>query len=232
MVLTPPAIRGLAGISGRVTLVTGGGRGIGRSIAETLQRNGARVVVGDLELSAQAEFLELQLDVADQASVEEGFTRVEDEVGPVELLALNAGVFELASLAETALEHWRRTLEVNLTGAFLCAQRALPSMRKGGYGRVVVLGSSAGRTGGSKEVSAYAASKAGAMSFARSIAREYGPDGVTANAVAPAPIDTAMIANLRNLEDRIPIGRLGRPQDVADLVCFLLSAHAGYIRAQ
>jgi 3-oxoacyl-[acyl-carrier protein] reductase len=94
---------------------------------------------------------------------------------------------------------------------------------------VVVIGSSAGVTGGTKSVAAYAASKAGLMTLAKSIANEYAPHGITANALAPTLIDTDMIANMRQLEDRIPVGRFGRPQEVADLVAYLASEHAGFI---
>jgi NAD(P)-dependent dehydrogenase (short-subunit alcohol dehydrogenase family) len=118
---------------------------------------------------------------------------------------------------------------VNLTGAFHVASRVLPLMREAGYGRVVTLGSSAGITGGSKSVAAYGASKAGVMAFAKALATEYAPYGITSNALAPSLIDTDMASGIADLVDRIPVGRLGTPQDVADLVAFLASAHAGFI---
>jgi 3-oxoacyl-[acyl-carrier protein] reductase len=133
---------------------------------------------------------------------------------------------------QTTLASWERTLAVNLTGAFLCARRALPRMRAAGFGRVVAIGSSAGKTGGAKSVAAYAASKAGVMALAKSIAGEYAGGGITANALAPALIDTKMIAAMPDMRDRVPIGRLGTPDDVAAAVAFLLSAHAGYITGE
>ena len=158
--------------------------------------------------------------------------RVERELGPVEVLVLNAGIFVIEPFEEMTLASWQRTIEINLTGAFLCARRALPAMREAGWGRVVALGSSAGKTGGSKSMAAYAASKAGVMALAKSIASEYAAHGITANALAPSLIDTPMLAGIADLASRIPVGRLGRPQDVADVVAFLASEHAGYITGE
>lgn len=222
----------LDGFDGRVALVTGGARGIGRRIGERLRDLGASVAVGDLEAPVLDGVLGVELDVADENSVERAFARVEAELGSVDLLVLNAGIFVIEPFEETTTASWRRTIDVNLTGAFLCARRALPRMRERGYGRVVGIGSSAGKTGGAKSMGAYAASKAGLMALAKSIASEYAPTGVTANALAPALIDTEMIAVMPDMRGRVPIGRLGTPDDVADLVAFLCSEHAGYITGE
>jgi NAD(P)-dependent dehydrogenase (short-subunit alcohol dehydrogenase family) len=176
--------------------------------------------------------LAVAMDVADEASVERGFSQVERDLGPVEVLVLNAGIFVVEELEATSLASWQRTIDVNLTGAFLCARRALPGMRAAGWGRVIALGSSAGKTGGAKAMAAYAASKAGIMALAKSIASEYASAGITSNALAPSLIDTPMVANVADLVSRIPVGRLGQPQDVADLVVFLASEHAGYITGE
>jgi NAD(P)-dependent dehydrogenase (short-subunit alcohol dehydrogenase family) len=220
------------GISGKVALVTGAGGGIGGAIVVTLQEQGARVVAADLQAPGVDCTLPLAMDVADEAAVETGFGTVEEELGPVQILVLNAGIFVIEEFESTTLESWRRTIDINLTGSFLCARRAMPGMREAGWGRVVAIGSSAGKTGGSKSMAAYAASKAGVMALAKSIAGEYASAGITANALAPSLIDTPMLSGIADLASRIPVGRLGTPQDVADVVTFLASDHAGYITGE
>ena len=222
----------LEGIEGRVAFVTGAGRGIGRSIAETLRDLGARVAGGDLSAPTLDGVFGVELDVADEAKVDAAFAQIERELGRIELLVLNAGIFRIEPFEETTAESWRRTLDVNLTGAFLCARRALGGMREAGYGRIVAIGSSAGKTGGAKSVAAYAASKAGVHALVKSIASEYARLGITANALAPALIDTEMIADMPDMHDRVPVGRLGRPEEVAAAVAYLCSAHAGYITGE
>lgn len=219
----------LDGFSGRGALVTGGARGIGREIAERLRDLGAQVAVGDLTVPEIPGCTGIQMDVTNEESVKVGVQQARAAVGSIDILVLNAGIFVIEPFEETSLESWQKSIAVNLTGAFLVAREVLPAMREAGYGRVVSVGSSAGITGGAKSVAAYGASKAGVMALAKAIASEYAPHGVTSNAIAPTLIETDMVKGMPDMAARIPIGRLGQPAEVADLVAFLCSAHAGFI---
>jgi NAD(P)-dependent dehydrogenase (short-subunit alcohol dehydrogenase family) len=161
--------------------------------------------------------------------VRAGVDRVVGELGTPAILVQAAGIFRIEPFEETSEDSWNLSIGVNLTGAFHVAQAVLPHMRAAGYGRVVTLGSSAGITGGSKSAAAYGASKAGVMALAKAIATEYAPYGITSNALAPSLIETDMVGGIADLVGRIPVGRLGQPADVADLIAFLASEHAGFI---
>lgn len=219
----------LEGFAGRGALITGGARGIGREIAERLRDLGAKVAVGDLSAPAIPGCIGIELDVTDEESVRAGVQQAREALASIDILVLNAGIFVIEPFEETTLESWQRSIAVNLTGAFLVAREVLPGMREAGYGRVVSIGSSAGITGGAKSVAAYGASKAGVMALAKAIASEYAPHGVTSNALAPTLIETDMAKGIADMASRIPVGRLGQPAEVADLVAFLCSAHAGFI---
>lgn len=219
------------GLTDRVAVVTGGGRGIGLAIVNALAANGARVAALDLTPPEVDGVLGVEADVSDEDAVNAAITLVERELGPVTILVLNAGILPLVPLEETSAELWERTLAINLTGGFLVARRTLPGMRKLGYGRVVALGAAAGKSGGARSA-AYAASKAGLMTLAKSIAAEYAPYGITANVVAPALIDTQLIGATREVAGRIPVGRMGTAEEVAALVAFLVSSEAGYITGE
>lgn len=236
---TQSAVLRLGGFSDRVAVVTGAGRGIGRAIADALLSQGSRTAYLDLEEAPDVEAIRshpsamfVQCDVSDEASVDRAFGQIESEWGKAAILVNNAGVLWQATVEDTDLAMWERTFAVNTTGVFLCCRRALPGMRHAGYGRIVTIGSSAGKTGGAKALAAYAASKAAVMALAKSIASECASDGITSNALAPALIDTDMISGLSDLADRIPVGRLGSTQDVAAAVLFLASEHASYITAE
>jgi len=220
------------GLEGKVAVVTGAARGIGHRIAEVLHDNGARIAALDLEPPTDTWALGISCDVSDEVAVDRAFSHVEECLGTVSVLVLNAGIYPIAPFEDTSTELWRRTIDINLTGAFLCARRAIGGMREQHYGRIVTIGSSAGKAGGARSVAAYAASKAGVMTLAKSIANEYAAHGITANALAPALIDTEMIASTRDLVSRIPVGRFGTVDEVAALVAFLCSSHAGYITGE
>lgn len=220
------------GLTDRVAVVTGAGRGIGQRIAEVLSGNGAKVAALDLEAPSHDGILGIACDVSDEVAIDAAFGRIEADLGTVSVLVLNAGIYPIVPFEETTRELWDRTIAINLTGAFLCARRALPGMREQGYGRIVGIGSSAGKAGGKRSVAAYAASKAGLMTLMKSIANEYAKHGITANALAPALIDTPMIADTRDLVSLIPVGRFGTVEEVASLVAFLASEHAGYITGE
>jgi NAD(P)-dependent dehydrogenase (short-subunit alcohol dehydrogenase family) len=222
----------LNGVEGRVALVTGAGRGIGRCVAETLRDLGARTVAGDLQPPALPDIHGVALDVSDEHSVDRAFGTIERELGAVELLVLNAGIMVAQPFPEVTVEVWRRQLDVNLTGAFLCARRALPAMVEARSGSIVAVGSSAGKTGGGVAAAAYSASKAGLMTLSKSIAKEYARHGIRSNAVAPALIDTDMIKGIPDLRELVPLGRYGTAQEVADVVAFLCSDHASFMTGE
>lgn len=217
------------GLAGRVAVVTGAGRGIGRAVAELLGAQGALVASLDVAEGAGGSWIDVRCDVSDEESVDRAFGEVESRLGRVSVLVNNAGILRAAPLLETSLEDFNRMLHVNASGPFLCARRALPGMIEQGYGRIVTIASSAGRTGGSGRLVGYAASKAAAISIAKSIATEYSALGVTSNAVAPAAIDTEMIQGLGDFADRLPVRRLGTVDDVAAAVAFLCSELSGYM---
>ena len=219
----------LDGFTDRVAVITGGAGGIGRVVAETLLGLGATVAVTDVREPAVPGCLGVQMDVTDERSVASGIDRIVQELGVPAILVQAAGIFRIEPFEETTSASWDLSIGVNLTGAFHVASRVLPLMREAGYGRVVTLGSSAGITGGSKSTAAYGASKAGVMALAKALATEYAPYGITSNALAPSLIDTDMATGIADLVTRIPVGRLGTPQDVADVIAFLSSAHAGFI---
>jgi NAD(P)-dependent dehydrogenase (short-subunit alcohol dehydrogenase family) len=223
----------LAGIEGRRAVVTGASSGIGLAVAETLHALGAAVAGIDLK-AGDSTRLTVAADVADERAVDGAFTQIERGLGgPVELLVTCAGIFVPTPIAELTAADWRRTIDVNLTGTYFCASRALGPMREAGFGRIVTISSGAGIDGGTEACAHYAASKGAVIALTKAISKETARDGVNANCVAPRTIRTAMIAGLENeLLPDIPVGRLGEPDDVAGAVAFLCSTHGDYVTGE
>jgi 2-hydroxycyclohexanecarboxyl-CoA dehydrogenase len=224
----------LDGFDGRVALITGGARGIGRRIAEAVAAQGAKVAVIDTDIAEDApHLLSVVADVRDASAIDGACSQIERELGPIDMLVTSAGIFRPMPFEDLTPELFRETVDVNLTGSFLSARRVLPGMRTRSFGRVITISSGAGLDGGTEASAHYATSKAGVIVLAKSLSKEYAPHGVTVNCVAPRSIRTRMIAGLEDdLMASTPVGRLGEPDDVAAAATFLLSAHASYITGE
>jgi 2-hydroxycyclohexanecarboxyl-CoA dehydrogenase len=236
---------------GRVAFVTGAGRGIGRAIALRLAEHGDAVAIGDIrsddaretataieEIGGRA--VALALDVTESGSVESAVEEALGLLGPVEILVNNAGWDEMHPFLETDEPFWDRVIEVNFKGCLRMTRAALPGMVERKWGRIVNIGSDAGRVGSSFE-SVYSGAKGGVIAFTKTIAREYARSGVTANTVCPGPTDTAMLAEvaagqgekiIEAMKRAVPMKRLATPEDVATAVAFFASDEADYVTGQ
>ena len=217
----------------RVVLVTGGNRGIGLAVARELAEAGHTVVVTHRSGEPPEGLHGVQCDVTDSAAVDAAFSQVESEHGPVEVVVANAGVTQDGLLMRMPEDAFTSVLDANLTGAWRVTQRATRGMMKGRFGRLIYISSVVGLMGAPGQAN-YAASKAGLIGLARSVARELGGRGVTANVVAPGYVDTEMTAELSDkrreeLMAAIPLGRVATPEEIAKAVAFLASDDAGYI---
>ena len=217
-------------LSGRVAIVTGGSRGLGRADALTLERAGATVVTLDIEEPNTT----IVCDVTDRAQVDEAVRRTVEEHGSVDILVNNAGTLDhLGQFPDQQSKLWERDLRVNLTGAFNCAQAVWPHMQERGWGRIVNMASVAGTLGGFGQAS-YSTTKAGLLGLTRTLALEGARHGITCNAIVPGVIGTEAFefvapAMKERMIKRTALRRLGEPQDVANAIVFLCSDLASYI---
>jgi NAD(P)-dependent dehydrogenase (short-subunit alcohol dehydrogenase family) len=217
----------------RSVLVTGGTRGIGLGIAQTFAAQGDRVAVTHRGSGAADGLFGVRCDVTDAAEVDAAFAAVEAEQGPVEVLVSNAGITDDTLLLRMGEDQFTRVLDANLTGAYRVAKRAAAKMLRARFGRMIFISSVVGLTGSAGQAN-YAASKAGLVGLSRSIARELGSRGITANVVAPGFVQTQMtdvLSDERKAEilGQVPLGRYGSIDEIAGTVAFLASDAAAYI---
>jgi 2-hydroxycyclohexanecarboxyl-CoA dehydrogenase len=234
-------------LAGKVVLVTGAARGIGAGIARAAAGAGAAVALGDVAETTVREAAEaigpralgLRMDVSDAHSVRAAVAEAEARLGPLDVLVNNAGVDVIQPFLESSEETWDRLWAVNLKGTLLATRAVLDGMVARGRGRILNIGSDAGRAGSSAEA-AYSATKGGVIAFSKALAREVARHGITVNCVCPGPTDTALLEQVRDYDEKlhaslaraIPLRRLGRPEDVAAAVVFLASDAAAYITGQ
>jgi len=233
----------------RVAVVTGGASGIGLGVARSFLADGYRVAILDYRGAAAAAdelagggatVLAADVDVADRASVREGFERVRTELGPVDILVTSAGIESFTPVLDITDEGWDRIITVNLTGTFTCIQAALPDMVGAGWGRIVTISSSSAQSG-APNMAHYVASKGGVISLTKALAYELARSGITVNTIPPSLVDTPMVQHATDAGDfpgldivgpMVPLGRAGTPEDIAAACSFLCSEGGSYITGQ
>ncbi len=233
------------GLAGKVVLITGGAGAIARACARAFIAEGALVALADLDAAAVAAAVAavqtptstvqvITVDITQEDDVAEMTRCVRDELGGLDVLVNCAGIFQAVPLEQLSPADWRRVLDVNLTGMFLCCQAAMRVMRAQGSGRIVNVGSMAGQVGGLAAGANYAVSKAGVNCLTKSMARALGNCGVTVNTINPGPVESPMVdawppGQREEQLAKIPLGRLAQPEDIAGAVVFLASDAAAYI---
>jgi NAD(P)-dependent dehydrogenase (short-subunit alcohol dehydrogenase family) len=234
-----------APLEGRVALVTGAAGGIGSATAKALAAKGARLALADVKAPVVADALNLAVDVTDAAQVRAMVARVVETLGRLDILVNVAGIVSMGAAATLPEAEWDRVLAVNLKGSFLCCQAVIPAMRANRHGRIINIGSIIGKNGGNARPwidaaeqdrasnIAYGVSKAGVHAMTSFLARELAADGITVNAVAPGPIASAMTTNFpAALQALIPVGRMGRAEEVAAAIAFLAGPETGFITGE
>jgi 2-hydroxycyclohexanecarboxyl-CoA dehydrogenase len=219
-------------------VVTGGGSGIGQAIVNRLRADGHHVAV--IDLKPGEEDLAFAADVTDRAQVDEALAGIRAQLGPVSILVNAAGLDSFKKFHDVSFERWQRVIDVNLNGVFHCIQAVLPDMIEAGWGRIVNISSSSTHSG-APYMAPYVAAKSAVNGLTKTLALEYGPSGITVNAVPPGFIDTPMLRAaadkgfLGDIDKTIaatPVRRIGRPEDIAAACAFLVSEEAGYITGQ
>jgi 2-hydroxycyclohexanecarboxyl-CoA dehydrogenase len=238
-------------LTGRAAMVTGAARGIGAAIVGALAADGAHVAVCDLDLGAATSTSEalaeehgnrtmaVQVDVADSASVKAAVATIERDLAPIDILVNNAGIDVIQPFMDSTEETWDRLIAVNLKGPITTCHAVLAGMLTRGSGKIVNIGSDAGRVGSSGEA-VYSATKGGVIAFTKTLAREVAARGINVNCVCPGPTDTALLDQVAaasqklydSLARAIPLKRIAQPSDIAPVVAFLVSDDAGYITGQ
>ena len=222
----------------KTAVVTGGDSGIGRAVAERLRADGYHVATIDLNPSDD-DFAHTA-DVTDRAQVEQALLAIRAQLGPVTILVNAAGLDGFKRFTDITFDEWRKVIDVNLNGVFHCTQAVLPDMIDTGWGRIVNISSSSTHSG-TRYMSHYVAAKSAVNGLTKSLALEYGPAGITVNAVPPGFIDTPMLRSaeargrIRDVQatiDATPVRRMGKPEDIAAACAFLISDEAGYITGQ
>jgi len=239
-------------LSGRVAVITGAARGIGRAIASVFAREGAVVVLVDREdsaslaehLSSQLQFgdvraraVSLVLDITDPTAVRESIDHQVKELGSIDILVNNAGIIARGTIEELTHETWRSVLDVNLNGTFNCCKAVIPHMTRHGGGRILNITSIAGKMGDITAAAAYGTSKGAVNTFTRSLARQLAEHNITVNAIAPHAVATDMSAEWsdekrKSVIGSIPLGRLALPEEIAEAALFLVSDAASFITGE